>query len=226
MCLIGERSSSSSSSRASPSRLYTSRKATSIEDGAATSRLRETQSETREGNNNGAYTNGNGAAAARRATAAYAPSAPASASKYGVATRSRYGDVATSTRSYQPTFRSRFLRSSLETTPTSRDAAAAADDDADARPSVADLRRRYDHNRNDVATSMERDPPVGSCSLPQLWHLIGRLAGQSGANPDWLLGSQQVQTCSLPHFLCDIKIKRCCSWLIGNPSAAEPIGGP
>jgi len=185
-----------SSSRVSPARSYLSRKSTSTEDGVGSSttsagsssslRNRETQSESREGNNN-TYTNGN----ARRGVrdySAYSPTSSSSTStlsKYrasaatSTASRSKYGDYSDTSktemprinervRSYQssrePVFQSRFLRSRQDNAAANQPVSAVKSDDKSAvseeaeeepRPSVAELRRRYDQNRNDVGAAKE-----------------------------------------------------------------------
>ena len=175
----------SSSTRTSPARSYFSTRKSTSEDGASgSSRNRETQSETRENtSSNNNYLNGN-VKRSRDYSSNLAPSS-STLSKYrtdrstltngsSTVSRSKYSSereevpkISERIRNFQPsksvveapTFKSRFLRSSQDT-PASK----AADDAEEARPSVSDLRRRYDQNRNHVTPERSRTPGATAAS--------------------------------------------------------------
>jgi hypothetical protein len=182
----------SSSTRTSPARTYFSTRKSTSEDGATgSSRNRETQSETRDlstsaANSNNNYLNGN-VKRSRDYSSNFVPSS--TLSKYRterasltngstVPTRTKYSSerevevpkISERIRNFQssksvgetPVFRSRFLRSSQQPLDDKKEQQEQQNADEDVRPTVSDLRRRYDQNRNHVTPDRSRTSPAPS----------------------------------------------------------------
>ncbi|XP_032780533.2 ubiquitin carboxyl-terminal hydrolase 21 [Daphnia magna] len=178
---------SSSSTRTSPARSYFSSRKSTSEDGASGSRNRETQSETRDlsTNSNNNYLNGNikksrdyssnfvpsstlSKYRAERASLTNGSSSISSRTKYSSERDPEVPKISDRIRNFQPSksvgetpvFRSRFLRSSQPD--ADKKERQEAENAEDVRPTVSDLRRRYDQNRNHVTPERSRTPAATS----------------------------------------------------------------
>ncbi|XP_046463041.1 ubiquitin carboxyl-terminal hydrolase 2-like isoform X2 [Daphnia pulex] len=185
----------SSSTRTSPARTYFSTRKSTSEDGATgSSRNRETQSETRDlsssstANSNNNYLNGN-VKRSRDYSSNFVPSStlskyrtertsglangstvPTRTSKYSSDRDAEIPKIGDRIRNFQssksvgetPVFRSRFLRSSQPLDDKKEEQQNAEED---VRPTVSDLRRRYDQNRNHVTPDRSRTSPAPSSSF-------------------------------------------------------------